>query len=755
MKRLFFIVLMAVILAPVPAGAAGAEEGQAVSGMLVEGTGYTSVGIPVPGTKADGTEGSGDGNLTLATAEDAIERARELFPQLIRDKEKELRVDYREDHFEGRKYWSLRWNGEVLEGMRNYFEIRFDAGDAKLLRFSRQMKNESELKKGRVITRDEAKQVALSFIRQHHPEKLAKMVLDTDYRVQGSGNDLNLVYSFRWYHEIDGIPLNDNSIFVQVDALTGQVTSYNCRWQEVPGVQEVKAMDVNQLAKLLTDKLGLYPEYVVEYGVSSSTLPGAKPVYRLNTKYHRFSAKSGKPVDNLGNEVDWNEAKLFNEEFNPVSGREQKGMEQQDGQSFNQIQAQSKAEEFFKKLGFEGRAQRSGGGSASWPGYTEKYYNYRLVTGDDREFPGDSQIDVSINTATGEVQRYYNHTGEAPGDNSEDGISLEEALSIAKEFLKMTNSGNLKEMVLRQDSRGNYPQGAPPHYNFTWVGLVNGVPYTGDIVRVTVSRYSGEVREFYRQSRPVKSFASIKGILSREEAAEALLKAAPFKLSYDRIRDPEKGTEKTILVYHTDYGQGIDAHTGEKKQIGTDKEEAESYGGKLHNHWAGLPLMLLADSGLLPAPEEFDPNAAVNRRDGLKVMSVAGTSYYRPSHPLESPFEDVTDDDPDIVSIIRAVDNGIVEEGGKLHPGSPLTREDLAVWLVNALGHKEVAGAPISMTVDFKDAARISDGKKNYVAIAAGLGLMAGDGDGNFRPGEPVTWGELATVVIKAAPKLR
>ncbi len=76
MKRVVFYVLMALVFASIPAGVAGAGEGHAVSGMLVEGTGYASVGIPVPGTGADGAEGSGDGNLTLATAEDAIERAR-------------------------------------------------------------------------------------------------------------------------------------------------------------------------------------------------------------------------------------------------------------------------------------------------------------------------------------------------------------------------------------------------------------------------------------------------------------------------------------------------------------------------------------------------------------------------------------------------------------------------------------------------------------------------------------------------------
>ncbi|MTI83080.1 MAG: hypothetical protein FH756_04085 [Firmicutes bacterium] len=754
--RLVLLVLMAFVLVLAPGGPAGADEWQTFSGVSSAGAvGQASVGIPVPDKVENVSTRSGKGGLALDNAENAIKRARELFPELIRGKEKELRVDYRDDQYSGGSYWSLRWDRRVSEGMPDYFDIRLDAGNGKLSAFSRQLDGYSGLKEGKVITRDEAKQVALSFIRRHHPDKLAKMVPDTDHQVWSGNNDLNLGYSFRWYQEIDGIPLNDNNINVRVDALTGQVLNFSCSWQDGTPVKAGKAMDVNELTEQVTSKLALYPAYVVEYKANSSTLSGADLVYKLNTRYFRFSAESGKPVDNRGHEVNWNEAGIFKQELTPVPAPEQRVIKQQNGQYFSRLKAQNKAEEFFKKLGFEGRAERSGSGSSSGPGYTTEYWSYRLVTGNAPDYSGSSQIDVSINTTTGEVQRYQNTTGDDRGNEQKEGITREKAIDVARDFLKITGSGSIKDMILQQESMDRYPQGEIPYYNFTWVRLVNGVPYTGDSVRVTVSRYSGEVREFYRQSRPVKSFASTKDILSREAAAKALQQADPFKLSYDRIRDLEEGTQKTLLVYHIDYGYGIDAHTGEKYPISINKGKAGSYQAKLQNHWARLPLNLLADSGLLPAPEEFEPNAAVSRREGLKVLGVAGSRYYHPQHPLQSPFKDVADSDQDITSFMRAVDTGIIEVGGKLYPDAPLTREDLAVWMVNVLGYKEVAGAPISMTVDFADTASISAGKENYVAITAGLGLMNGNGKGSFRPQKPVTWGELASVVIKAAPKLK
>ncbi|NPV74585.1 MAG: S-layer homology domain-containing protein [Pelotomaculum sp.] len=41
------------------------------------------------------------------------------------------------------------------------------------------------------------------------------------------------------------------------------------------------------------------------------------------------------------------------------------------------------------------------------------------------------------------------------------------------------------------------------------------------------------------------------------------------------------------------------------------------------------------------------------------------------------------------------------------------------------------------------------------MAIACGLGLIKGDENGLFRPGEEMTWAELASLVTRAAPRLQ
>ncbi len=44
------------------------------------------------------------------------------------------------------------------------------------------------------------------------------------------------------------------------------------------------------------------------------------------------------------------------------------------------------------------------------------------------------------------------------------------------------------------------------------------------------------------------------------------------------------------------------------------------------------------------------------------------------------------------------------------------------------------------------DADQVSEKARNYVAIACGLGLIIGDENGMFRPGEQMTWAELASL---------
>ncbi|MBO8128528.1 MAG: S-layer homology domain-containing protein [Peptococcaceae bacterium] len=726
------------------------------AGAAAAGTVVTVVEEAVPVKKAaPGVPAAEpEGELMLATPEDAIERASELFPAVVQSKEKELEVHFSDSRYEGRRMWHVSYHPHRPGPDYGYFSVSLAADTGELFGYNYRPEPGALEGKKRVVTRAEALQIARAFARKYQSERLAKMQLDADYNRHRYGEALDLSYGFRWHQVIDGVPFNDNSIYVRVDAVSGQVTDFRCTWREDGELPEQGAkMDAAAFTSRVVEKLGLYPCYVVDPETERTGLPDAILVYRLNTPYHQFDAVTGKALGPGGNIVDWADARKYDRDFTPVPAPERATGYDQLQEHLSPVQVQKIAAAFFKKLGLEGRVERSGGGSSVGPGYREEYWSYRLV----REKPYEHR-EVSINARTGEVRSYHSEIDRGKQDRKGEGISLQEAQQAAREFLKLVRLDNLDEMVLQQEPENwklemAYPEG-PPEYNFTYVRLVNGIPYEQSTVSVSVDRFTGKVVRFYSHERPVKTFEATAGVLPEAKAVEAFKEYQPFTLGYERMHDWENETEKVVLAYCLDYGYGIDAHTGEEVKRDGTKKETLSYNTKLQSHWARIPLTLLADSGLLPPPEEFNPNGTVNRRDGLRVLAAAMMRYYYPEGPTKSPFQDVADNDKDLMAIKLAVDRGVIKAGGKLRPDAPLTREDLAVWLVNALGYKKIATAPIDMAVNFKDASKIGEGKKNAVAIASGLNYMNGDQTGSFRPRDPVTWAELASVIVRAAPDL-
>jgi hypothetical protein len=74
---------------------------------------------------------------------------------------------------------------------------------------------------------------------------------------------------------------------------------------------------------------------------------------------------------------------------------------------------------------------------------------------------------------------------------------------------------------------------------------------------------------------------------------------------------------------------------------------------------------------------------------------------------------------------------------------------------VRALGYRQVAEMPVSITLKFADVQQLSSTDRNYLAIAEGLGIIKGDAQGMFHPNAPLTWAELATMAAEAAPRLQ
>jgi hypothetical protein len=164
---------------------------------------------------------------------------------------------------------------------------------------------------------------------------------------------------------------------------------------------------------------------------------------------------------------------------------------------------------------------------------------------------------------------------------------------------------------------------------------------------------------------------------------------------------------------------------------------------------------LLANSGLLPPPDSFSPGSPAARRDGIRLIMADMGSVQYDDQPAGQYFSDITPGDPDYNVLQRAATLEVIEKGGQFLPGEPLDRRTLAQWLVNRLKYREVAAIPGLIESPFRDISGLPLKDRNCIGLVSGLGLMSGDGGGDFRPLDSVTWEELAAVVLKLPPRLQ
>lgn len=89
-------------------------------------------------------------------------------------------------------------------------------------------------------------------------------------------------------------------------------------------------------------------------------------------------------------------------------------------------------------------------------------------------------------------------------------------------------------------------------------------------------------------------------------------------------------------------------------------------------------------------------------------------------------------------------------ESGTFRPGDAITREELAVLLVRALGYETIAGLAQDLATPFRDV-RTNPG---YIAMAYDFGLVSGGTRTHFSPDEPAAREDVAVVLVELYDKL-
>jgi len=728
--------------------------------VAAEGSGSTYL-VKEAGQKVESTE-------PAVSQDRAVQIAREMFPDLLEGKDVDVQLD---DYYVagGSRIWRLDWSDPAPGGRRmEHFNIGIDADSGALA--SLYYYNPAAGLEGGVtpLTEEAARQKAEEYARKYRPAEFGRSrSAEREYFNYYPGGMMKNAYTFYWERLENGIPVEGDGINVGLDLFSGRLISFNANWHRDAVFPQPGSLPEGLESKVLKE-LGFILCYQVPEGVKTnlSGVPEAIPVYRLNSPgMLRISPGSGEALTWDGKTIPLNQYKRFSSLPEPATGGASEGVSgtvNRPAQKISQAEAQKAAREFFKKIGIDREVIRSGSGSSGGSVFYDEFWNYSLA--DEKNWqPGEQrkQINVGIDAFTGEVRNYNAFTEYAEqGADSAQKITREVARGRAVDFIRLVSPEKLGQVVEeRQDeSYAKFGEG----YSFNFVRLVNGIPFLRDGIRIYVSS-SGEITDYNCDWHAVK-FPSAGGLITREEAEKVFQEKMSLKPAYFfplEGENPRPGNQPALALMFDSYRDvGIDARTGQLVAVDMMLAQPEGKPGAEipPGHWAAAPLSVLADSGLLPA-EGFDPDGPVSRRDAVRVlMSAAEGDYSYSSSRLGSEkasFIDVSPNDRDYTVIQAAVRRGILAKGDSFSPDQPVLREDLAVWLVRALGYGEVAEIPAKIELKAADAGQVSEKSRNYVAIAWGLGLIKGDENDLFRPVDRTTWSELASLVTRAAPRLR
>jgi len=541
-----------------------------------------------------------------------------------------------------------------------------------------------------------------------------------------------------------------NGITIKVDAVSGVIREYNYQWHDcnLPPVTNIVPRD--ELTDKLLDEAGMYPAYKKSPGVYNND-PYAPfiPLYLLNTGVRIFDAQTGQPLNHDGSAIIAKDIRTYSRNFKPVK---------EDSKIEKLLIAEEKvdpeialkaAEEFFKSLGLSGEVQKSGGGSGV--GDYNEHWDYHLKENNKDNLS--DRITVQVNVYTGKVSGFYRMRPSSSTENIKhfSEISYEKAVENARKMIEKINPEKSKLVVVHNDLQQDQMRGC---FWLRFDRLFNGIPCIYGGIRVEVDRQTGDILNYSVDWNPGK-FTPLTNLITSDKAKEIIKADPPLELAYMLPSNENcQPDNNAVLVYRISGPERVDAFSGEIIGCWGEKKGDSVIQNDFAGHWAAPALFLLKQSGLLPKGN-INPDRAITRRDAIKILITAADSniYYHDEKDIKLNFEDIKEDNPDCGVILQAVKKGILENKGKFAPNQTITRENLAVWLVNCLGYQEIALMKHKIELPFKDADKISADKKNYVGLANGLGLLTPDKYGNFRPQAECTWAEIATIAIRLAPQ--
>ena len=352
---------------------------------------------------------------------------------------------------------------------------------------------------------------------------------------------------------------------------------------------------------------------------------------------------------------------------------------------------------------------------------------------------------VTADARTGEVQSLY--TGyNGFGWKEEQDTPPADLPAAARDFLERKYPDWLSLCELKDSSRSDW---SVPVDSYYYIRMEAGYPCPMNSISLSVNAAAGCVDSFSAEWDEELTFGPSGPVVGETAAQDAFLGCYNAHLTYVLLReDPEdwQSACRRVLVYLPDSGDNwvsrVDAITGEPDRQIRSEELTVSY-EDLDGSYARKEIEKLAAYGVgFAGVTEFRPKAAVTELDMILFMlSAAGGQLNYPD------YENA--DEETLKPIYReAVSRGFIGSTEQ-NPGRTVTRSELCRCFVGLSGLTEAAEMRGIFLCGFTDDEAIPAADVGYVAIAKGLGVVQGDGNGAFRPGDGAARQELALMLYR------
>ncbi len=351
--------------------------------------------------------------------------------------------------------------------------------------------------------------------------------------------------------------------------------------------------------------------------------------------------------------------------------------------------------------------------------------------GTDNEYRGyvtfDAQNGELISYSAHNYHIYYRDNSE-----KEPKVSEKTALEVAKNFIVENNPDNASKVM---DATPSYIS-TDSMYVLNFSRQENNIPYPSNYINITTDGDTGLITGYNTLWSDDITFDSPDGILDLESAKEKFKENVGFKLFYVYSYKDDNDTEPDIVLAYGSaypYESTIFAKSGDKAITHTDNDII-IYPTDTEGHYAEEPINALLAAGIIAigTNTEFRPDDAITYRELAAMTARLTRGYYIWDLPV-------------ITDFVKS--NNIIKETEVFEPDKTAVRADGPFYIINALGHGDVAELSDIYKVGFADADRLPLDKLGFVAIAKGMGLINGDENGCFNPSSPLTRADAAIMI--------